>query len=114
MTVAPNQHQMFRHGSAMGSAAGQCRVEAPAVADHLQDRPLMRAGSITSNFCSRTGGGLGRPAFHHFDFRTQPSRQSIVRVLPSHFQISVSVAGIKPSQGVVGDVRNYEGEARSV
>ena len=77
---------------------GMCR-QFPAVADHLQDWPRKRAGMVTSNCCSRTGGGLGRPAFHHFDFRTQPTWQGIADVLEAHSKISVASCGFnKPRE----------------
>lgn len=93
---------------------GMCR-QFPAVADHLQDWPRKRAGMVTSNLLI-TGGGLrsARPAFHRFNFRAQPRWQAFVYALEAHSKVSVASCGFKPSQGAVGNVRNYEGEARSV
>jgi len=86
---------------------GMCR-QFPAVADHLQDWPRKRAGMVTSN-CSRTWGGLrARPAFHRFNFRTQPTWQGIADVLPCHFKTSASNAGINKPCEAGDEVPQYE------
>lgn len=92
---------------------GMCR-SIPA-AYHAQGRSHVRpvgSGTVPRCLCDDLpvdlGGSLNR-CRHFFQFRTQPSRQSIPCVLPCHFQISVSVAD-QPSDGVNGDAPNLWGE----
>lgn len=67
-------------------------------------------------FPSRLGGSLNRFR-HFFQFGHQPARQGFADVPESHFYVSnrrLPAAGIKPSEGVVGDAPQAIGEFRNV
>lgn len=107
MTVAPNQPQST-DGTERGARSWRSCRQYPAVADHLQDWPRKRAGMVIRSKVTRGGLRSARPAFHHFDFRTQPTWQGIADVLPRHFINSVASCAPNQAREAEHEVPNFK------
>lgn len=113
--VIHHQPQMFRHGTALGRAAGHVRAETPGADQGKVHVRLAGKGRwplpLLTLSPSQLGGCLDSSR-HFFQFGHQPSRQGFADVPESHSSISVRrpSAGIKPSDGVSGDVPKDAGE----